>query len=168
MNHKSDKLNLLIRKNKGKELIPLIKTELENITSSSKLVTLEESDEIIERVKTIQYNNLVNFKINSLIFTNKIPLKCVFDLIAKVDFQHIYISLGYSEYCGLAETPSINSFNTDFSFNAEHTGLIVLYSSDIQNKLLLDFYEEAGGKFLDIEVYGELWSKASIICNKLI
>jgi len=35
----------------------------------------------------------------------------------------------------------------------DHSGIITLISSDVKNKILLDFYEEDGLQYLEIESY---------------
>ncbi len=170
MIQKNDKLNFLFRKNKGKELMSLLLKELDSFLfkNSSDILSLEESEEVIQSVKSTNYNELLNFKIIGLPFNDKTILKCVVDLIAKADLKSVYVSSGYSEYCGLILISSINSLNTGFEFTAEHTGLIVLYSFDLQNKLILDFYREQGNELIDIEVYGQCWANVSSVCNKLV
>lgn len=54
------------------------------------------------------------------------------------------MSRGYTDVCSLAVLKQIRFFNSDFSFNDEHSGLIVLYDVSIANKLVIDFYEEGG------------------------
>ena len=69
------------------------------------------------------------------------------------------MSIGYSEICGISELNDINHFNVDFSFEDEHTGTIILYSYDLDNELLIDFYEEYSEYYMDIELYGYRWNQ---------
>ena len=67
------------------------------------------------------------------------------------------MSRGYTDVCGLAVLKQIRFLNSDFSFNDEHSGLIVLYDVSIANKLVIDFYEEDGLQVYDLQLFGEKW-----------
>jgi len=67
--------------------------------------------------------------------------------------------MGYSEICGIAELNDINRFNADFRWEDEHTGMITLYSYDLINELIIDFYEEYNEYFIDLDLYGYRWNQ---------
>ena len=57
----------------------------------------------------------------------------------------------------------LDEFNFSFDFSDEHAGIIVLLAENQLDKLLLDFYEDGGVTYLDIEAYGENWSKVDFL-----
>lgn len=80
------------------------------------------------------------------------------ELIKEKDGEILLITY-YSKLCGAYILDSLKDFNIYFDFEAEHSGLIVLRLADSSNKLLLDFYEENGERLLDVEIFGDKWSK---------
>lgn len=94
-------------------------------------------------------------------FLDKITLlKEVIASIYDIDTNPILYWTSYSEYCGVYLMPSIATFNSNFDDFYIGGGLIALLSFDQSNKMLLDFYDEDGGDWLDIEVFGTLWCSA--------
>ena len=67
------------------------------------------------------------------------------------------MSRGYTDVCGLVVLKQIRFFNSDFSFNDEHSGLIVLCDVSIVIKLVIDFYEEDSLQVYDLQLFGEKW-----------
>lgn len=88
-------------------------------------------------------------------FHSKELLKNVLSCINQVNKDCVYIGIGLSEQCGYARLDSIMDFNTQFNYLDESTGIINLYSSDIENELIIDFYEEDEVWYYDLEIRGD-------------
>ena len=95
----------------------------------------------------------------NVLFTQIEILKGVITKIQLVYSASVYMSIGYSDMCGLVMIERISLFNSDFEFNDEHSGLIVLYDKSASNKLVIDFYEEGCTCFYDLQLFGEQWVK---------
>ncbi len=61
--------------------------------------------------------------------------------------------LSYSLDCGLMKIPSLHCFNWDFSFYDEHAGIIIFTRVDGVEEIVLDYYEEDGENFIELEIY---------------
>lgn len=87
-----------------------------------------------------------------ILFNDKEELKSIiFNNFNTNDSVYIFTSL--SRDCGAVLIDSIIYFNFNFNFMDDHSGIITLISSDVKNKILLDFYEEDGLQYLEIESY---------------
>lgn len=134
--------------------------ELEAITkinvSQKDLLSIVETDKVIfdRDDKSYKAKILFNDKERLLIFIG--------DLFKLKDGK-AFLSTAHSKDCGLLEMNSLKDFNVNFNLNDEHSGLITIVLKDLSNKLLLDFYEENEEQYLEIEVYGDDWSKARIL-----
>lgn len=144
----------------GKSYLKEYLKELEAITnidvSKKNLLSIVESDKITFQTdgKPYKAKVLFNDKERLLIFIG--------DLLELKDGK-AFLSTAYSKDCGLLQLNSLKDFNVNFKFNDEHSGLITIVLKDLSNKLLLDFYEENQEQYLEIEVYGDDWSKARIL-----
>jgi len=47
----------------------------------------------------------------------------------------------------------LNEFNFNFNYNDDTSGIIILISTSGEKKIILDFYEEAKKKYIEIEFY---------------
>ena len=73
----------------------------------------------------------------------------------------IYILTPRTKACGLFKVSSINSISFQFPFEINPEGILVFLTSDLKDKLLLDFsLDSSGKKMLEIEVRGQHWSNA--------
>jgi hypothetical protein len=90
-------------------------------------------------------------------FSDKHILCSVIDCIANHYKGSVLFFSYYSEYCGMYVLNTIADFNCNFGFYDESKGLISLQTSNNNNRLVIDFYEEYNEYLLDIEVYGDLW-----------
>ncbi len=59
--------------------------------------------------------------------------------------------------CGLLVLHSLKDFNLEFAFEADPNGVVTLRTSDLENELLLDYYEEDGHRLLEAELSGADW-----------
>ncbi|KAA0989160.1 hypothetical protein [Dyadobacter aurulentus] len=155
----NNRLNFLVRKNKGKELMPEYESELRSLLISPvfDILTLEETDAITERIRQRDLGRNEK-KILRIPFQDKSALKRFCLAIEKNDSSKVFISLGYTEFCGIASVNDIRQFNPEFSYQDEHSGLIVLYSEDLNNRLIIDFYAENDLYFYDMEIGGRRWT----------
>ena len=55
--------------------------------------------------------------------------------------------------CGILMIDSLQEFNFDFSFEDMRSGIITLTRADLFEEILLDFNEENGVEYLEIEIY---------------
>lgn len=156
----NDRLSFLLRKNTGKRYMQEYLNELSKLVYQDKfeILTLEESDCIFEYIKKhLRYEPVSRCTQN--IFSNKDKLKKTILEIQRIDKSNVYMSLGFSEMCGIVLLEYIDLFNINFAFDDEHSGLIVFYDKELKNSLVVDFYKENGICYYDLEVVGEEWIK---------
>ena len=110
-----------------------------------KILSIVETDKLIEKESKLK----LRFS-KKILFNDKEELKSIiFNNFNTNDSVYIFTSL--SRDCGAVLIDSIIYFN--FNFMDDHSGIISLISSDVKNKILLDFYEEDGLQYLEIESY---------------
>lgn len=117
------------------------------VNNNFEILSIVETDKIIEKERQLK---LIFSK--KILFKNKEELKSVVLENISTD-NNIYVFTTLSRDCGAVLIDSINSFNFNFNFMDDHSGIISLISSDVKNKILLDFYEEDGLLYLEIESY---------------
>jgi hypothetical protein len=136
----------------GKQYLAEYLTIIKRITlykqkSDIKLMSISETDIVIN-------NNLSLEKANAfrIPFDNKTELRrMIMERCAKNEPIYLYTDL--SKDCGLVFLNSIDEFNFEFNFEDEPVGLIILIGLKSNYKILLDFYEENGEKYIEIEYY---------------
>lgn len=160
----NSRLQFLLRKNAGKRYMAEYLTELSKLITNNKfkILNLEDSDVISKSI--IDNHEKLLFKMDywecrNTLFTQKEILKGIITKIQLVYSAPVYMSIGYSDMCGLVMIKRISFFNSDFEFNDEHSGLIVLYDKNAINKLVIDFYEEECMFYYDLQLFGEQWVK---------
>ncbi|MFD2162263.1 hypothetical protein ACFSJU_07650 [Paradesertivirga mongoliensis] len=139
----------------GKQYLPSYLKELNKITkrqvAASDLLTIVDTDELYD----VKFQNTPICTIR-LKFEDKAELeKLLEDLRSQKDTEY-FLFTSYSGDCGTLKIKSLKEFNIDFSFSDEHAGLISLISEDLSQKILLDFYEEEGIEYLEVEVYRKI------------
>jgi hypothetical protein len=132
----------------GKQYLDEYQEIIEKITNNDfKILSIVETDKLIEKESKLK----LRFS-KKILFNDKEELKRItFNNFNTNDSVYIFTSL--SRDCGAVLIDSINSFNFNFNFMDDHSGIISLISSDVKNKILLDFYEEDGLLYLEIESY---------------
>ena len=158
------RLQFLLRKNAGKRYMAEYLTELSKLITNNKfkILNLEDSDVISKSIIDNHEKFLSKmdyWECSNVLFTQKEILKGIITKIQLVYSASVYMSIGYSDMCGLVMTKRISFFNSDFEFNDEHSGLIVLYDKNAINKLVIDFYEEECMFYYDLQLFGEQWVK---------
>jgi len=158
------RLQFLLRKNAGKRYMAEYLTELSKLITNNKfkILNLEDSDVISKSIIDNHEKFLSKmdyWECSNVLFTQKEILKGIITKIQLVYSAPVYMSIGYSDMCGLVMTKRISFFNSDFEFNDEHSGLIVLYDKNAINKLVIDFYEEECMFYYDLQLFGEQWVK---------
>lgn len=132
----------------GKQYLDEYKKIIEKITNNDfEILSIVETDEIIKNELKLK---LVFSK--KILFKDKEELKSIIFEHISVD-NSIYVFTSLSRDCGAILINNINSFNFDFNFSDDLSGIISLISSDIRNKILLDFYEEDNLFYIEIEHY---------------
>ena len=160
----NSRLQSLLRRNAGKRYMAKYLTELSTLITNNKfkILSIEESD-IISKSIMDNHEKLLFKKdywvCRNTLFTQKEILKGIITKIQLAYSAPVYMSIGYSDMCGLVMIERISLFNSDFEFNDEHSGLIVLYDKSTSNKLVIDFYEENCMSFYDLQLFGEQWVK---------
>ncbi|MBO7608211.1 MAG: hypothetical protein J6T28_11460 [Paludibacteraceae bacterium] len=156
----NERLSFLMRKNQGRLDMPKYIKELGSLVRDDayEVIGLEASDVIMGKIRE-NWPNYSRIKriYTELPFEDRTILKRIVKNIA-VD-KRCYLSMGYSEICGIAELNDITRFNADFRWEDEHTGMITLYSYDLINELIIDFYEEYNEYFIDLDLYGYRWNQ---------
>ncbi|HEY9047361.1 MAG TPA: hypothetical protein VIN08_15755 [Ohtaekwangia sp.] len=148
--------DILINKTKGKQLINEYLNEISSLVkkpiSKEDLISLEDTFIKIEETK----RNVAAVPVGKtrFHFDDKDKLKNIFSEINRFYDGGFYLVITYSKYCGAAYLESLEYFNTDFQFNDEHAGIISLLCETLNAKILLDFYEDASEKLLEVETYG--------------
>ena len=130
----------------GKQYLSEYQEVINKITKNDfKILSIVETDKLIEKVSKLK----LRFS-KKILFNDKEELKSIiFNNFNTNDSVYIFTSL--SRDCGAVLIDSIIYFN--FNFMDDHSGIISLISSDVKNKILLDFYEEDGLQYLEIESY---------------
>ena len=132
----------------GKQYLIEYQEVINKITKNDfKILSIVETDKLIEKVSKLK----LRFS-KKILFNDKEELKSIiFNNFNTNDSVYIFTSL--SRDCGAVLIDSIIYFNFNFNFMDDHSGIISLISSDVKNKILLDFYEEDGLQYLEIESY---------------
>lgn len=136
----------------GKQYLQSYLGELRNILQISvdavNLLPIIETDKLSE----IDYSNYLKISFN-ILFNEKDKLKeIIFNNCERINKSY-FIFTEYSLDCGTLKINKLQDFNFDFSFRSEHSGLISLISEDLSEKIILDFSEENGVEYLEIEIY---------------
>lgn len=118
-----------------------------------------------EKIQKLISQNLKNSQKKCLTFFStpfhsKELLETVLSCINQVNKDCVYIGIGLSEQCGYARLDSIMDFNTQFNYLDESTGIINFYSCDIENELIIDFYDEDEVWYYDLEIRGDNWTSS--------
>ncbi|MHC5310906.1 hypothetical protein ACYSNM_12750 [Myroides sp. LJL116] len=112
-----------------------------------RVLSIVETDDIIEKERELQLKSSIK-----VFFKDKDVLrKFTLDKFRTEDC--IYLFTNFSQDCGALAMDSINSFNFQFDFNDDPSGIIKLINSSLEDKILLDFYEEQGLKYIEVEYY---------------
>lgn len=132
----------------GKQYLSEYQEVINKITKNDfKILSIVETDKLIEKESKLK----LRFS-KKILFNDKEELKSIiFNNFNTNDSVYIFTSL--SRDCGAVLIDSIIYFNFNFNFMDDHSGIISLISSDVKNKILLDFYEEDGLQYLEIESY---------------
>lgn len=74
----------------------------------------------------------------------------------------IYIWTPRTISCGALLAPSLNAINFDFDFNINDEGILAFTTSDLEDRLLLDFSSTpTGEQVMNIEIQGTNWPTVS-------
>jgi hypothetical protein len=104
-------------------------TELSKLITNNKfkILNLEDSDVISKSIIDNHEKFLPKmdyWECRNILFSKKEILKGFITKIQLIYSDAVYMSIGYSNTCGLVMIERISLFNSDFEFNDEHSGLI--------------------------------------------
>ena len=157
------KRDLLFRKNTGRNILKEYLLELNKLSlkevSAENLLSVEETDMLKEKSRLKNHQRDYPLIKKTFLFNEKDKLKEYVDKLYKLYPHEIYLLTGYSEYCGCLKMESLMDFNIYFNFNDERDGIMSILSADLNNSLLLDYYEEYNEYYIELEFRGEEWSK---------
>lgn len=129
----------------SKRYYSLLKSLTSNVSIEDNLVSLEFSDDIIEGSET---GNLLHF--GTYPFGDKTNIRN--DILKFVDCnKDFYLWTEDSYYCGLLHLPNLQSFNFDCRCEEDENGVVIFFYPTIQ--ILIDYYEEADGLYLDLKIH---------------
>ena len=112
-----------------------------------KIISIPKTDIVINKNVLLEKNAV--FRIP---FNNKTELKHIVVGICKKN-EPVYLYTDLSKDCGLVFLNSIDEFNFEFNFDDEPNGLIIFIGFESNYEILLDFYEEDGVEYIEIESY---------------
>ncbi len=123
------------------------------------LTSLEKSLEIIAKHEYIRTLPNMKFEIG---FEGRSSdqFKNFIRNLEKTKQSPIFIWSKGANSCGLLQVSSLFEINFEFEYEIDGNGVFVFTSDDLQDELLIDFYENnEEQRMMKIEVYGHLWSK---------
>lgn len=163
MNSNEQKREFLFRKQNGRTNLPKYIEELNNLLDTAKgnyqLLNLKNTDKVLQRAYQIN-NPKKTFQLK-FYEKDKFLQEC-FTKCSKKPPDKAYFYIDFSKDCGITFIDSLLMIKTDFSFSSEHAGIIVIISEDLNNKIVLDYYEENEDSIIEIELCGEEWSKVKV------
>lgn len=143
----------------GKQFLHEYLKELNALTNiqieKDMLLSIEETDKLGKVSHEMSYKS-------QIFFHEKDKLLIFIGQLIKLKNGMCYLWISYSNDCGILKLNSLNDFNVNFNFEDEHAGLIAIIMEDLSNELILDYFEDNGEYYLDIETYGKEWSNAKI------
>ena len=133
----------------GKQYSDEYRVIINKITISNsnnfKILSIPETDNLIDDIANLKLKSSVK-----LLFNEKLLLKK--NVLEKLNTVcGIYLFTSLSKDCGAVLIDSINLFNFDFNFTDDDSGIISIVASNLKDKILLDFYEEDGTEYIEIE-----------------
>jgi hypothetical protein len=125
------------------------------------LISLEKTLEIIDKSKLIRALASKNFEIDFEDRTSD-QFKNFIENLDENKRSPIFIWSKGANSCGLFQVSSLLEINFDFEYEIDGNGVFIFTSADLQDQLLVDFYENnEGQRKMKIEIYGNLWSKTN-------
>jgi hypothetical protein len=82
--------------------------------------------------------------------------------LSKANAAYVQVWTPRTISCGVFVMPSIDAVRFDFDFSINGKGILVFVTSDLEDRLLLDFSESAAvGRIMRIETQGANWMTVS-------
>ncbi|GGE54222.1 hypothetical protein GCM10007276_34110 [Agaricicola taiwanensis] len=122
------------------------------------LLSLSETE---ERAKQQPAANAKNFRVPfDWLSTSAFDL--LIRTLATLNPSPVILWVDKARICGALEVPSLTAIDFSFPFEALPEGIMVVTTSDARDKMVLDFYEEDGLRYLDVELHGAGWPSADL------
>ena len=141
-------------------------TELDSLTNidvnEKDLLSIVDSDLVLEKIKRYFHESDVKEHKHKIPFSDKESLLIFVGELIKLKDGEAYVMTENSERCGLLKIRSLKDFNVNFEREKAKSELFTITLVDFSNRLLLDINEEEGEYYLEIETYGDDWSKARL------
>ena len=114
----NSRLQFLLRKNAGKRYMAEYLTELSKLITNNKFKILNHEDsDVISKSIIDNHEKFLSkmdyWECSNVFFTQKEILKGIITKIQLIYSDPVYMSIGYSNMCGLAMIERINFFNSD-------------------------------------------------------
>jgi hypothetical protein len=152
-----NQLKIAYKINIKKYLRELSCFSLRPITESD-LLPVGQSNDILSRIRQLPKDDSHKFTIP---FDEKYSVRffAYIQQLYQTNPSSIYMWSDLSDVCGTCILNSITALNLEFSFDCSTEGIISFRTTDLKDKILFDFYEEDGQRWLDIETSGMNWPK---------
>lgn len=111
------------------------------------MLTLEETDLILSNPCKLK----VFFK-ETILFEHVTKLEsAVVNNISQSEYGY-FVFISDVLQCGAIRISSIDDFNFNFGYDDLGSGIISIIREDLLEKIILEFYEENGTKYIDVEL----------------
>jgi hypothetical protein len=132
---------------------------LRSRVGSLELLSIDETTKTLDASKN--RNRAVGSKLRIPFYEKSSPrFRTFINQLASLVECPVYLCLPLARVCGLPPVAPLVDINFDFDFDASPDGILVVITADLGDKLLLDYSEDDGARWVDVEVSGERWSKA--------
>ena len=130
---------------------------LGRVVQNEELSSVEEAETI--RKKSLKFNT-------ELVVSREIPFpdrttdrfKHFLDKLSDVNSSPVYVWTPRTISCGTLLVPSLREIRNAFSFAINQEGILVFLTSDLCDRLLLDFWvSDSNEECLKIEIQGKHW-----------
>jgi hypothetical protein len=131
------------------------------IVTRDALLSVEDTEAIRERSKTMVR---VPTWTETLDFSEKEGARFLrfIGSLSELNPSDVYIWVPHSRACGLLPPVPLETIQWGFSFNFSPDGIFSLVTSDLCDKMLIEFSETATGRReLEIEISGPHWGRSS-------
>ena len=123
----------------------------------SDLLSLDETKKLLDQGQSLRNLNARKFSINFDEIRSERFKKYLLKL-QEANPSRVYLWIERTNDCGTSVLNGLLDIKWDFDFSCSDNGVLTLVTLDFQDRILFDFFEEDGARYLDIEVKGHHWS----------